>query len=332
VNGCRSARRGAALLVTLAIAGCGSAPRPAPVIDRMPEGARAGTPRAQVPAAGVREPDPRPGAYTVRRGDTLYAIALDHGLDYRELAAWNGLDNPNRIFVGQTLRLVPPGTGSTVIASPAPGAVDPQVRAVPGPGSADARPGGAVRDGVLVEPRALKLPYSEQALARLKGGAQVLAETRPSSGEPKPATRAPAESAPPVAVAPGASAPDEGGLGWSWPTQGRVVSGFSEARALKGLDIAGSAGQSVVASASGRVVYVGDSLRGYGNLVIIKHNETFLSAYAHNRQVLVKEGQSVSRGQKIAEMGNSDADQVKLHFQIRRYGKPVDPSRYLPLS
>ena len=108
------------------------------------------------------------------------------------------------------------------------------------------------------------------------------------------------------------------------------MTGFSEAASLKGIDIAGTAGQPVAASAGGKVVYAGTGLRGYGKLIIIKHNGTFLSAYAHNRDILVKEGQQVVRGQKIAEMGNTDADQVKLHFEIRRHGKPVDPLRYLP--
>jgi lipoprotein NlpD len=114
------------------------------------------------------------------------------------------------------------------------------------------------------------------------------------------------------------------------PATGKVIGEFSES-ANKGINIAGKLGQAVVASAAGKVVYSGSGLRGYGKLVIIKHNKTYLSAYAHNDQILVKEGQSVTKGQKIAEMGNTDADQVKLHFEIRKFGKPVDPSRYLPL-
>jgi lipoprotein NlpD len=144
---------------------------------------------------------------------------------------------------------------------------------------------------------------------------------------------------PPVASAaeskavpkPALAAPDDGAkLDWVWPAKGKIVNGFSEATSLKGIDIAGSAGQPITASAAGKVVYAGSGLRGYGKLIIIKHNETYLSAYAHNRDILVKEGQQVGKGQKIAEMGNTDADQVKLHFEIRRQGKPVDPLRYLP--
>ena len=114
-----------------------------------------------------------------------------------------------------------------------------------------------------------------------------------------------------------------------WPAAGSVVAGFDDAK-NKGLDIAGKAGEPVLAAADGKVVYAGAGLRGYGNLIILKHNNTFLTAYAHNQTLLVKEDQSVKKGQKIAEMGNTDADRVKLHFEIRRSGKPVDPSRYLP--
>ena len=116
------------------------------------------------------------------------------------------------------------------------------------------------------------------------------------------------------------------------PTRGKVVGSFSESDNRKGVDIAGKLGQAVLASAPGKVVYSGSGLRGYGKLLIIKHNKTYISAYAHNDQLLVKEGESVSRGQKIAEMGNSDSDQVKLHFEVRRFGKPVDPAKYLPLG
>ena len=114
------------------------------------------------------------------------------------------------------------------------------------------------------------------------------------------------------------------------PPKSRVVAGFSETANLKGIDIAGKEGEAVVASAPGKVVYAGSGLRGYGKLIIIKHNKTYLSAYAHNKEILVKEGEQVKKGQKIAEMGSSDADSVKLHFEIRRLGKPMDPARYLP--
>jgi lipoprotein NlpD len=121
----------------------------------------------------------------------------------------------------------------------------------------------------------------------------------------------------------------EDDVSWIWPTHGAVLAGFDEVK-NKGLDIGGAAGDPVLAAADGRVVYVGAGLRGYGNLIILKHNNTFLTAYAHNSALLIKEDQSVRQGQKIAEMGSSDSDRVKLHFEIRRQGKPVDPAKYLP--
>lgn len=146
----------------------------------------------------------------------------------------------------------------------------------------------------------------------------------------RPAASAPAVAAAPAAPAassPAAQGEDE--VSWAWPVNGTVIAGYDEAK-NKGVDISGKAGDAVVAAADGRVVYAGAGLRGYGNLIILKHNNTYLSAYAHNQTLLVKEDQSVRKGQKIAEMGNSDADRVKLHFEIRRQGKPVDPGKYLP--
>jgi len=144
-----------------------------------------------------------------------------------------------------------------------------------------------------------------------------------------PGVTPPAPSPAPAETAAGDGDED---LDWVWPARGKLVTAFSDTANLKGIDIAGSTGAPVVASAAGKVVYAGSGLRGYGKLVIIKHNSKFLSAYAHNREILVKEGQQVARGQKIAEMGSSDAEQVKLHFEIRRLGKPMDPLKYLPPS
>ena len=151
-----------------------------------------------------------------------------------------------------------------------------------------------------------------------------------ASGPRSPASSASANAvAPAVVAAPTANAGSDEDVGWIWPAQGTLLAGFDEAK-NKGLDIGGKAGDAVVASADGRVVYAGAGLRGYGNLIILKHNNTFLTAYAHNQTLMVKEDQTVKKGQKIAEMGNSDADRVKLHFEVRRQGKPVDPARYLP--
>ena len=146
-----------------------------------------------------------------------------------------------------------------------------------------------------------------------------------------PAAAAPGtEAKPDLPRSAATAADDDNKIDWVWPAKGKIVGNFSETANLKGIDIAGTAGTPVLASAAGTVVYAGTGLRGYGKLIIIKHNKTYLSAYAHNREILVKEGQAVTRGQKIAEMGNTDTTEVKLHFEIRRLGKPMDPTRFLP--
>ena len=169
-----------------------------------------------------------------------------------------------------------------------------------------------------------------------RGVAAAKVEARPLDAKPAIAAAAPAAAsapaaAPVTAAAATATAAREGDddLGWAWPASGTVLAGFEEGR-QKGLAIAGKAGDPVLAAADGRVVYAGSGLRGYGNLVIVKHNNTYLTAYAHNQALLVKEDQAVRRGQKIAEMGSSDADRVQLHFEIRRQGRPIDPARLLP--
>jgi len=334
---------------------------PAPVEERAP---RAKPPVASsVPAPAPRpavEPDWRPQSYTVKQGDTLYAIALDHGLDYRELAAWNNVENVNRIRVGQVLRLTAPGAGAPagagaaeVVTAPlrtAPPVVAGEARpALPSSetrtfGPAPSGPSPAAQaarnsDDYKTQPKALKEPYSDQALRDVQRAAN--AAPAPTAAAPTPTDAPPPPPAAAVAAAPAAgpaaepraatrAEDDDEKVDWSWPARGRIVTGFSEVASMKGIDIAGTAGQGVAASAGGKVVYAGAGLRGYGKLIIIKHNGTFLSAYAHNRDIVVKEGQQVAKGQKIAEMGNTDADQVKLHFEIRRHGKPVDPLRYLP--
>ncbi len=284
----------AAVLVVGLLAGCASRPRgPAPVEDRnfgsRVQPAVVAEPAKALPGA---ENMGKPGYYTVRPGDTLVRIALDSGQNWRDIARWNNIDNPNVIEVGQVLRVIPPaGTApEVVVARPVtPGS------AVPSPAPPTA---------------ASSAPTAASSAARS-------------------VTTAPVASLPPVVPTP--APPGEDDLPWAWPTNGAatVVAGFDEQR-NKGLDIAGKPGEPVLASADGRVVYAGAGLRGYGNLIILKHNNTYLSAYAHNRVLLVKEDQTVRKGQKIAEMGSSDADRVKLHFEIRRQGKPVDPARYLP--
>jgi lipoprotein NlpD len=161
-------------------------------------------------------------------------------------------------------------------------------------------------------------------------GSATTSTTSTTSTTPAQAASAARPASAPASTSPAApAAAGDEDVAWIWPAQGAMLAGFDEAK-NKGLDISGKAGDPVIASADGRVVYAGAGLRGYGNLIILKHNNTFLTAYAHNQTLLVKEDQSVKKGQKIAEMGNSDADRVKLHFEIRRQGKPVDPARYLP--
>jgi lipoprotein NlpD len=330
-----------ALAVGLALAGCMTRP-PAPVDERAPFPAFR-PPPAPPPAPPPRDAETRVQTYVVKRGETLAQIALDHGVDYRELAAWNNIENPNVIRVGQVLVLSPAAQGAGGGASASPGVTTaPLVTAPPIGGPGEGRPSRPNTASYKSEPKALKLPYSEQALAQLSAAPppppHSPAVPPPGVPTPAPAVVPPVVATPPASV--GAAPPksdsarapeiDSDKIDWTWPTSGKVIAGFSENANLKGIDIGGKAGQPVLASAAGRVVYAGSGLRGYGKLIIVKHNNTFLSAYAHNREILVKEGQHVSKGQKIAEMGDTDADQVKLHFEIRRLGKPIDPSKYLP--
>jgi lipoprotein NlpD len=257
----------------------------------------------------------------VKRGDTLVSIALQYGLDYRDLAAWNGITNINVLTVGQVLVLAAPaGTAPTPtgpVATPLASAGPP----------IEARP-LANTQTAKVEPRGQKVPFSERALAQL---------SPPDSGGPVVAaaptvapTATPTPTPPPVAEPEPekAAGTDKEDVDWMWPVKGKVLAPFTEV--AKGMDISGRKGAPVLAAAGGRVVYAGSGVRGYGKLVIIKHNNTWLSAYAHNENILVKEQQDVKKGQKIAEMGSTDTDQVKLHFEVRRQGKPVDPAKILP--
>jgi len=231
----------------------------------------------------------KPGYYTVKPGDMLIRIAVDHGQSPKDVARWSNIDNPNRIEIGQVLRVAPPvSTSSTA--------------------------------GVVTRPvtAGTVTPVTAAPLPPAAGSAD-----KPVAAASAAITAASA----PVAASSSIASDDE--IKWIWPTQGAVLAGFDEAK-NKGLDIGGSAGDPVLAAADGRVVYVGAGLRGYGNLIILKHNNMYLTAYAHNQTLLIKEDQSVRQGQKIAEMGSSDADRVKLHFEVRRQGKPVDPAKYLP--
>lgn len=309
----RPERTGAvALCALLWLAGCSSTRHQAPVEDRM-VGARApaaaataasspvppGAAVALVPDVAKALPGAenagKPGYYTVKPGDTMIRIGLESGQNWKDLVKWNNLDNPNVIEVGQVLRVTPPGSDSGVAV----------------------RPVTAAR----VEARPLEARPTATAAS-----ASPAATTATTVATPLPTPAAPAVVGAATPVAPRDGDDD---VNWMWPAGGSVASGFEEGKS-KGLSINGKAGDPVLAAADGRVVYAGSGLRGYGNLVILKHNNTYLTAYAHNQTLLVKEDQSVRRGQKIAEMGSTDADRVQLHFEIRRQGKPVDPARLLP--
>jgi len=265
----------------------------APVEDRNPvapkAAASAPAPAASAPVVPEVKPLPgaenagKPGYYTVKPGDALIRIALDNGQSWRDVAKWNTLENPNRIEVGQVLRVVPPGVDpATVTAKPIASAAKVETRPL------DAKP-----------------PLASASAA---SAAAVTAAKEP----PKDAAGS-----------------DDDNLAWAWPVALPVSAGFDDQR-NKGLDFAGKPGDPVLAVADGRVVYAGSGLRGYGNLVIIKHNSTYLTAYAHNRAMLVEQDQVVRKGQRIAEMGSTESDTVKLHFEVRKLGKPVDPSKLLP--
>lgn len=293
------------------LSACTSTTRQAPVVERtQPAPARPAVPAPQ-PVKEDRN------HYTVQKGDTLMGIALDFGQNYRDLVVWNNLSDPNDIKYGQVLRVSPP----VQVAQTAPVAAPPETRpAVPR----------------KTAPRADKRPYTETAVAdaQKSEGNNGRADSKPVE-RPEPA--APGAAAPVAApatpvIVPGATvtATDDEKLSWMWPSDGRIVATFDEGK-NKGIDIAGRAGQQVMAAGAGKVMYAGSGIRGYGNLVIVKHSNSLLSAYAHNRSIVVKEGQTVNKGQVIAEMGDSDADSVKLHFEIRQQGKPVDPSKFLPI-
>jgi lipoprotein NlpD len=253
----------------------------------------------------------------VKKGDTLYRIALENGQDYKDLANWNGIPNPSSIKEGQVLRVAPPGSSTDAQVGTKPIGTAPVVESRPLDSKPTTTPSAVATDALKREPRVGKEPYSDEAYARLNKGNEALKPVEVKN-EAKPEIKPEPQPA---------GGPDD--LAWAWPSTGKMVAPFSEA-GNKGLDFAGKVGDAVLAAGDGKVVYAGSGLRGYGELVIVKHNATYLSAYAHNRKILVKEGQAVTRGQKIAEMGNTDADSVKLHFEIRKQGKPIDPLQYLP--
>ena len=282
------------VLVLLALlAGCAEMPSHAPIDDRT---------AVSKPRPAPQPADP-PGYYTVRQGDTLLKIANQFKQNWRDVADWNRLSNPNDLKVGQQLRVVPPEDNK--VAS-VPTDTGMEMRPLDGGASAGNPAADAVRatGGMKTGPLGRKVAYTDQIWNEMQRGdpARSLDEVRKPSDAPVAGR-------------------------FIWPTEGKVVRGFDASR--KGIDIAGQAGQPVVAVGDGTVLYA-NSMRGYGNLVIVDHKEGVVSAYAHNKTILVKEGQTVTKGQRIADMGDSDADSVRLHFEIRQLGKPVDPTSYLP--
>jgi lipoprotein NlpD len=224
--------------------------------------------------------DAQSSLYTIRKGESLYAIAWHYGLNYKQLASWNNIGPPYTIYPGQRIRLSPPPTYTYAQTATSP---------PPAPTSPKAPP-----------------PYPIQSV-----------HVTPMTPRPY---------LPPAPAAPSHAGPS----GWQWPAQGEIINSFAPDGSKKGIDIAGQPGEPIHAASSGKVVYSGGGLVGYGQLIIIKHNHDFLSAYAHNRKLLVKEGERVSAGQTIAELGSTGAQRPMLHFEIRQDGQPVDPLQYLP--
>lgn len=325
-----------AVMVALFVTGCADLPSQATIDDRTSKNserrksspstqpANQSSSKAREPAAGradnnaavkkrpagetapVADMDP-PGFYTVKKGDTLLKIADQFGRAVSDLGDWNDLSNPNEIKIGQVLRVAPVDTAQ--VAS-VPLESDMELRRAGRPTKPSNVPQLVPRAVSLHKtgPVGQKIAYSDKAIADLE------------RGEPGP-VRALEPVKKTADIQPSAA------RRFVWPTEGKVISAFDPTR--KGIDIAGKAGQPVVAASDGKVLYA-KNMRGYGNLIILEHSDSMVTAYAHNKTILVREGQTVSQRQQIAEMGDSDADTVKLRFQIRHMGKPIDPATLLP--
>jgi lipoprotein NlpD len=275
-------------------AGCATQHKPAPVVDgRAPRPAARGVSAPATPAPVT--PKSTADYHAVKRGDTLYSIAQEHGVEPGALAQWNGLDDPTRLRVGQQLRVRPPlALAAAPAAAPAESA-SAQVGTARILGRVDSRPLDTLPP---LPPRAPAKPE----LARMEAPARVELEK---------------------SVAPSGTGQ------FIWPVKGKVLAEFAEPR-RKGIDIDGRPGDPIVAAAPGHVTYIGSGIPGMGKLVVLKHDNGFITVYAHNRNILVKEKQAVARGQKIAELGSTDSERPKLHFQIRKGAAAVDPLLYLP--
>lgn len=341
-----------ALIAMLTLLAFGCSTTPAPVIDRTPAGKPAANKSTSTsktstkPTNGKNGSDWRPDTHTVKKGDTLFSIGLEYGYDYKDIARVNNIETPYIIKIGQTLKLAElkdkPGSAEVKQAEPAQqedGVITYPINTDSTTNPAIITTAPATSAAVAInEPKAIREPYSEAALKTAPPAAKpvtspttiakVDTDTKPVSEakEVKPQEKPLEKPDTKPEIKPAAES--SGALSWAWPTKGKVISGFNEG-GNKGIDIAGTKGQPILAAAPGKVIYSGSDLRGYGKLVIVKHNNTYLSVYANNSNILVKEGQQVSSGQKIAEMGDTDSNTVKLHFEIRQQGKSVDPAKFL---
>jgi len=324
----------APIALSLLLAACVS-PRSSVVVE--PTAGAQG--RTVAPAASVRAAAPG-GSYKVVKGDTLYSIAFRNSVDFRDLASWNGIAAPYTIWPGQTLKLSPSGAAApaashaTVVAVAKPAVPSQPTHAPGGAGFENVPSNPAATTSTPVEAPAKPTPATPSVAAvSAPAPASTAVTVVPVAGAPATAHTAAAAAtpppAPPQAIAPGATRASAG-INWRWPADGALGKRFQSGDAIPGIEVLGKNGDPIRAAADGVVVYSGNGLVGYGELVIIKHNDSFLSAYGHNSKRLVKEGQRVSAGQQIAEMGSTGASRDELQFQIRRDGNPVDPLGYLP--
>lgn len=270
-------------------------------------------------STGLRYPESE--YRTVMPGDTLYSIAWEAGRDYHDLGKWNTIEPPYIVRPGQKIRLFPPRNRTDNAAKKYKAKKYKTVVAGDTLYSIAENEGVHYRD--LASWNNIGPPYVIRPGERLR----VTPPGTARSSEPRPSRKTPSS---PKTVTTAVSKPATGIGPWVWPTDGRILARFAPTGINKGLDIGGKWGQVIRAAAAGRVVYQGSGLRGYGQLIILKHNRDFLSAYAHCERIYVEEGEVITRGQRIAAMGGSGTDRVKLHFEIRYRGSPVDPLKYLP--
>ena len=308
------------ILFSLFLVACaGQPPSKAPVYENSaPVAEKSSKAKITKSSTKANGKDWRPDTYTVKKGDTLYSIGLEFGYDYKEIAQNNNISAPYNIRVGQQLNLKPKEKTASTAKSVSTENDDVVIKPLNNDGAdvevQNTPSTTAINQPTLNSPKATREAYSDQAYKTANSADSKAAEVKSE-----------AKSTESKALATGG----EEAIDWTWPTKGKVTNGFSEGASAKGIDIEGKLGQDINAAGPGKVIYSGSDLRGYGNLVIVKHNKDYLSVYAHSSKILVKEGQSIAKGQKIAEMGSSGTDIVKLHFEIRYQGKSVDPTKFL---